>query len=184
MRVLSCDDHELFREGLRGVVSELGGDGGAPEVIGVPDAESALRELAAQPFDLVLLDLALPGTDGFQTLSRIRSLHPGLKVVIVSASERPEHGEVLTQALRLVLAGGIYVPATLLGGRAPAALSPRQLEVLRLLERGLTNSEIADVLKISFGTAKNHVAAVIEGLDATNRTEAVMVARELGLLED
>jgi DNA-binding NarL/FixJ family response regulator len=147
--------------------------------------------------------------DGFAALERLRRDHPSVPVVVLSASESPAHvrsalergasgfipkstrGSVLLSALRLVLSGGIYLPPLVMdGGAAPgpaadpkSALTGRQLEVLRLLARGLTNREIAEVLKIAEGTVKTHVMHVYEALDVTNRTEAAMRMRELGLEE-
>lgn len=203
MKILVCDDHALFREGLELVLGQLDG---AAELASVGDAESALARVAADDaIDLVLLDLQLPGMDGFAALERMRRDHPGVPVVVLSASESPAHvrsalergasgfipkstrGSVLLSALRLVLAGGIYVPPLVLeGAPAPAAdpkgaLTGRQLEVLRLLARGLTNREIAAVLEIAEGTVKSHVMRVYEVLDVTNRTEAAMRMRELGI---
>jgi DNA-binding NarL/FixJ family response regulator len=207
MKILVCDDHALFREGLELVLGQLDP---AAELASVGDAESALARVAADDaLDLVLLDLQLPGMDGFAALDRLRQDHPSVPVVVLSASESPAHvrsalergasgfipkstrGSVLLSALRLVLSGGVYVPPLVLdGGAAPgperdpkSALTGRQLEVLRLLARGLTNREIAEVLKIAEGTVKTHVMHVYEALDVTNRTEAAMRMRELGLEE-
>jgi DNA-binding NarL/FixJ family response regulator len=96
---------------------------------------------------------------------------------------------VLLGALKLVLSGGVYVPPLLVGSpgeaaRVPGDLSPRQVEVLRLLARGLTNKEISGVLGIAAGTVKTHVVRINEILDVSNRTEAAMRMRELGLDEE
>ena len=215
MRILLCDDHALFREGLELVVRQLDED---VELLGVGDAETALARVAEDDdLDLVLLDIELPGMDGFAALERLRSGHPGVPVVVLSASEQPDHvraalaegaagfipkstrGSVLLGALRLVLAGGVYVPELMVeagnGGApatapqetarsAPPELSPRLLEVLRLLGRGLTNKDISRVLGIAEGTVKSHVIRLYELLDVSNRTEAAMRMRELGLEED
>jgi two-component system, NarL family, nitrate/nitrite response regulator NarL len=200
MKILVCDDHALFREGLELVLGQLDP---AAELESVGDAETALARVArGDKPDLVLLDLQLPGMDGFTALAALRRDHPEVPVVVLSASENPAHarsalargasgfipkssrGTVLLSALRLVLSGGIYVPKLMDGAAAKAAaLTERQLEVLRLLARGLTNREIADVLKISEGTVKTHVKHVYEALDVSNRTEAAMRMRELGLDE-
>ena len=203
MKILVCDDHALFREGLTLILGQLDP---AAELESVGDAETALARVAqGDKPDLVLLDLQLPGMDGFAALAALRRDHPDVPVVVLSASESPararsalqrgasgfipksSRGAVLLSALRLVLAGGIYVPQLVMDGAAAAAkaaaLTDRQLEVLRLLARGLTNREIAEVLKISETTVKSHVKALYEALDVTNRTEAAMRMRELGLEE-
>jgi DNA-binding NarL/FixJ family response regulator len=203
MRILVCDDHALFREGLELVIGQLDE---AVELVGVGDAEAALAHVDAdEEVDLVLLDLQLPGMDGLSALARLRRDHPSVPVVLLSASERPAdvraaleggaagfipkstRGSVLLGALQLVLAGGVYMPPLVLDAEAPAprraaeGLSPRQQEVLRLLARGLTNKDIARVLGIAEGTVKSHVIRLYEVLDVTNRTEAAMRMRELGL---
>jgi DNA-binding NarL/FixJ family response regulator len=174
----------------------------------VASAELALARVAADDsFELVLLDLQMPGMGGFAALEALRRDHPSVPVVVVSASESPAdvraalergasgfipkstRGSVLLSALRLVLAGGIYVPPLMMDAGAAAhparssALTGRQVEVLRLLARGLTNREIAEVLQIAEGTVKTHVMHVYETLDVSNRTEAAMRMRELGIGE-
>lgn len=200
MKILVCDDHTLFREGLELVLAQLDPEA---ELLGVGNAEDALACIREQggDLDLVLLDLALPGMDGFQALESIRNEFPAVPTVVVSASERASdarkaidggaagfipkstRGKVLVGALQLVLAGGIYAPPELMETAAAAtiALTPRQEEVLRLLARGLTNKDIARVLGIAEGTVKTHVLRIYEVLEVTNRTEAAMRMRELGL---
>jgi len=210
VRVLICDDHALFRAGLRHVLSDLQSDA---ELLEATEAAEALRIAGANDdLDLVLLDLHMPGMDGWAGLRRLRQSHPSLPVVIVSASDDADEirtaldggasgfipkgsspGELIA-ALRLVLDGGVYVPrAALAPGGGDSAertrrrreraktLTPRQLEVVSLVARGLTNREICDVLAIAEGTVKAHLAAIFEALEATNRTEAAVLARELGL---
>lgn len=199
VKILSCEDHVLFRDGLRGVVAELPE---APELVGAATAAEAFRLLEADPdIGLVLLDLALPDADGFDVLRRLREQHPLVGVAVVSASERaadvrealdagasgfiPKGAErgVLLGALQLILAGGVYAPHDLLQAEpASEGLTPRQLEVARLLAKGLTNAEIANVLSIGAGTVKSHVAAILETLDVSNRTEAVSALIERGVL--
>jgi DNA-binding NarL/FixJ family response regulator len=213
MKILVCDDHALFREGVVSALREL-----EPGVVllEAADGAEALRMAQAHgDLDIVLLDLQMPGTDGWTGLARLQKSCPTLPVVILSASEEPEdarraidagaagfvtkstRGPLLRAALQLVLSGGVYVPPHLLasapahgasagarsGGRRQRAaqLSPRQLEVLRLMARGLTNVEIGNVLGVALGTVKAHLAVIFEVLDVSNRTEAALVMRELGL---
>jgi DNA-binding NarL/FixJ family response regulator len=121
-------------------------------------------------------------------------------VVVLSASENPRdvhgalargasgfitkstRGTVLLRALEIVRAGGIYAPPLAEVAPAPGSkLTERQIEVLRLLARGLTNREIAEVLRITEETAKSHVKHIYSALDVSNRAEAAMRMRELGL---
>ena len=137
MKVLLVDDHPLILTALQGVIQGLGDD---VTVVGVETdaaARAALRQDAE--FDLVLLDLSLGDTDGFELLAELRDRYPALPVVVVSATERTSdviraidmgamgfvpkrasHGD-LFEALRLVMSGGVYIPPMMLGltGHAP-----------------------------------------------------------------
>jgi DNA-binding NarL/FixJ family response regulator len=177
---------------------------------------------ATPEFDLVMLDLGLPGCSGVQALERFRELFPALPVVVISGSNEMgnisaalEIGamgyipksyprDVLLNAVRLVVSGGIYVPVEALKARGeeasadatsrPAArgrtmlselgLSPRQSEVLSLLLKGLPNKLIARKLDISENTTKIHVSAVLHALGVSTRTQALIAANRLGLRLD
>jgi DNA-binding NarL/FixJ family response regulator len=215
VKILICDDHALFRDGLARVLGDL--DPKA-ELLEADTAAEALERVTAHPeLDLMLLDLQLPDADGFSVLDQVAERFPVVPVVVVSSSERPEdvrgaldrgalgfipkstRGEVLLAALKLVLSGGVYVPPLMMetvssagqagkprersprSGSGAPTLTDRQLEVLRLVGRGLTNREIADVLGIGAATVKTHTLAIYAALDVTNRAEAVMVMRDLGL---
>jgi DNA-binding NarL/FixJ family response regulator len=168
--------------------------------------EEAVSLLEDRVPSLIVLDLNMPGMDGTAGLRRLREELPTLPVVVasgqddaatiravlaagaagfISKSERPE---VLLSALRLVLAGGIYVPARSLDApaaptpaSAAALLTPRQRDVLLALSRGQPNKLIARELDLTEGTVKIHIAAILRALQARNRTEAVVRARALGL---
>ena len=137
MAVLVVDDHPLFREGLKQVLQDLAG---ATEVIAESDATQALKIASARPdVDLILVDLGMPGMDGFTAIERFAQEAPGVPVVVISAHE--EAAEVrralslgavgyvpksmpanqLLDALRLVLGGGMYVPPLLLRAAQPRA---------------------------------------------------------------
>lgn len=215
MKILVCDDHALFREGVMIALREM--EGGV-ELLEAADAAQALalaREHA--DLDLVLLDLQMPDTDGWTGLVRLQEACPTLPIVILAASEDPRdarraieagaagfvpkstRGPILRAALALVLSGGTYLPPHALSHEIPAplraarpdpnpgavdTLTPKQLEVLRLMARGLTNAEIGELLGVALGTVKTHVGAIFHALDVSNRTEAALVMRHLGLDPD
>ncbi len=211
MKILSVEDHELFRDGLRVALQALasgGAPGGSPgtAAIELVEAHTGAQALEVLERDadvgLVLIDLSLPDWDGLELLRIVRARFPTVAALVVSASQRAADARaaleagasgfvpkragraVLVSALQLVLAGEVYVPPLLLEAQddAAPALTPRQQDVAELLVKGLTNKEIANVLGMGTGTAKTHVAAILEALGVANRTEAVLALVERGLV--
>lgn len=206
MKALVADDHPLVLDALARALAELEPDA---EIVAVGDFDAALAALHDGAFDLALVDWQMPGMDGVSGLQRLRAAMPTLPIVVASGHDdaetiraalgagaagfipKSEQPAVLLQALRLVRAGGVYVPARLLAAaaQAPAApappstgdLTPRQLDVLDRLLRGEPNKLIARELGLTEGTVKIHIAAILRVLQVRNRTEAVVRARELGL---
>lgn len=205
MRILVVDDHPLFRSGIAGVIAELAA---AVETTEASSCEKALGLLAAgREFALILLDLNLPGMDGMTGLARLRDAAPATPVVVLSATEdsrkikqaiaagakgyvpKSAGRDILLNALRLVLSGGVYLPINIMESPAPAAtaaeqLTPRQREVLQWLVRGKSNKEIADLLGMAENTVRVHVAAIFRYLDVKNRTQAGYAATRRGLLTE
>jgi len=200
-RILIVDDHPLYREGM---VSALRAHLTDVDIRGEGSAEDGLRHLEREPgIDLVLIDLRLPGMDGFDALSLYAQRFPAVARAVVSAQEDvtlmrrafdsgaaayiPKSMTVpdVALAIQQVLAGGIFIPdprpAAARPGRA-TALTLRQVETLRLLGEGRTNKEIATALDITERTARAHVAAILHALGAENRTQAVVAAQRLGYL--
>lgn len=204
MKILIVDDHTLFRQGLCYVLNELG------EQISILEAsgfEQARQQVAANPdLDLVLLDLNMPGEDGFTALDTFTRTYPVMPVVILSASKRHSDikraldagamgyipkdttSTVMLNALRLVLSGGIYVPPDMAqqfelkqGVSNAPILTPRQLQVLAQIVQGQSNKVIASELNLAEATVKMHVTSIMKSLGVTNRTQAAMVAEKLGL---
>jgi two-component system, NarL family, nitrate/nitrite response regulator NarL len=203
-KILIVDDHPLYREGM---ISALRTRMSSVEVLGTDSAEEGLQVLARDPeIDLVLIDVRLPGMDGFAALAMYGARFPGVSRVLISGSDEPAYlkrafeggasGYIpksmavqnVIAAIRKVLEGGVSGPEIVSSARNAEALDPvarltlRQLEVLRLLGEGYTNKEIAKALDITERTAKAHVAAILEALDADNRTQAVLSAQRRGLL--
>lgn len=213
MKILIADDHELFRDGLRHVLGQLG----EPlTVIEASDFEEALDAARTEgDLDLVLLDLTMPGGDWTDGLVSLKDALPGKPVIVLSAADDRRHvlqavnlgasgfipksspSKVMLSALRLVLSGGVYLPPALLEPanqgsdsfsqaateQAIAFLTPRQREVLALLGQGKSNKEIARVLELAEGTVKLHVTAILKALGVNNRTRAVVAASQMGLTE-
>lgn len=206
MRVLVADDHPLVRDAL---ARTLAGALPLSEVLQARDWGDVQALLRQGGIDLALVDLHMPGMEGLDGVRALRQAHPALPIVVASGDGDPatirsvlalgvrgflpksENPEVLAQALTLVGAGGTYVPARAMDDLATTAppstrsdaqgLTPRQLDVLRCLVRGLPNKLIARELALTEGTVKIHIAAILRVLSARNRTEAVVRAREAGL---
>ena len=205
MKVLIADDHPLVRDALKRTLLLV--EPGA-QVLEAADYAGALQLMQTESLQLALLDLHMPGMDRVDGLRRLRLLFPQLPIALASGEDDPvviratlsagavgflpksESPELLQQALRLVLGGGTYLPAQALAdlrhGAPPpkpnaSGLTPRQLDVLRCLMRGQPNKLIARELGLTEGTVKIHIAAILRTLQARNRTEAVVVARDLGL---
>lgn len=208
MHILLVDDHPLMADALALALSTLDRQ---PEMRHASSLQSALEIGAGPPeFDLVMLDLGLPGCTALQALERFRERHPALPVVVFSGTSdtasitaaldlgamgfipKTSPREVLVNAVRLVVSGGVYVPPEALKSagadtQAPPStlkqlqLSPRQGEVLALLLKGLPNKLIAKRLQISENTTKIHVSAVLHALGVSSRTQALIAANRLGL---
>ena len=210
IRILVADDHPIVRDGLVAVLStqtdfEVVGE--------AADGRQVVEQtLALQP-DVILLDLEMPEVDGVQALEQLRKLEQAVRAVVFTAFDTDERifsalragakgyllkgapREELFNAVRVVHAGGSLlqpVVASRLLERfnealpltaTPDTLTPRELEVLALVAQGLPNKEIAERLAISQRTVKFHVSSIMGKLGAANRTEAVALAVQQGLIE-
>lgn len=200
-RVLVVDDHFVVRLGLVGLINE------EPDLAVVAEAANGMQaiELFRQHRpDVVLMDGRLPGKTGAQTVAALRGEFPHARVLMLSVDEGEEdiHRALqagalgylaktadrreLVRGLRAVAAGERYLPEPLaarLAQRPPdTALTPRELEVLELVSKGLTNREVAHVLGCSERTAKWHLENVLHKLGVANRAEALRTAAERGIL--
>src|SRR5258708_862334 len=210
MKILVVDDHPLIQEALQHVLTALGP---SLELIQAQDASEAHAALSREPdTDLIVLDLALPGCDGFELLADLRQEWPGMPVLVLSATHdraTVEHAldlgamgfipktantRVLLEALQLALSGGVYVPTEsgpAKGFRARAVTRPEQLgltlrqaDVLKLLVQGKPNKLICRDLHLSEGTVKVHVSAILRALNVRNRTQVVIELARRGVRLD
>lgn len=204
--IIVVDDHPLFR----GAVTQALGSAIADARVDQAASLAELEELIAQrgDTDLVLLDLTMPGVQGLSGLLLLRSQHPNIPVVIVSAVDDPEtirrcmefgaSGYVpkalsvdeLRTAVDTVLRGGIWTPPDVTLERARSAesadvvarlstLTPQQVRVLMMLGQGLLNKQIAFQLGVSEATIKAHVSAILQKLDVDSRTQAVIAINRI-----
>ncbi|RUO98687.1 response regulator transcription factor [Hyphomicrobium sp.] len=205
--ILIVDDHPLFVEALQRAISTAFPGTVAHSAISIEAAKTELG--SGTPFDIVLLDLALPGVRGFDGLLELRTLHPRMPIVVVSALEDPRivqdvmrYGAAgfisksadrteIAEAIKDVLEGSLTLPK---GYQPPEVqtsetrsdlarrlrtLTPKQLSVLRMLRQGLLNKQIAHELQIEETTVKAHVSEILRKLNVSSRTQAVIEAQKL-----
>jgi len=203
MNILVVDDHALVREGIALMLKRMDVN---VRVWEIDRGEEAISLLQERPMDIVLLDLDLPGMDGFHVLKRILELAPSTRVAILSALDHPLTAQrcmragargylkksmpmdALLQALRAILndeapaSAGYDANASSRFANAER-ITQRQQEVLRLLQHGLRNKEIADKLNITEATVKVHIRAICRLFRVNNRHAAIDHARAMGLLQ-
>jgi len=201
IRILIVDDHPIVRAGhatLLGKESEFRLAGG------VDSAEAALAFIKRHQVDIILLDLRMPKTSGLDLMPSLLALEHAPKVLILSSFDYEEEiyraakagarGYLLKDstrsqivgAIRSVAKGQLHFPKgiaeRIMERESRNGLSPREQHVLTMIAKGLTNKEIARVLAISQFTVRNHVNHILEKLEASDRTEAVSIAIQLGII--
>jgi DNA-binding NarL/FixJ family response regulator len=201
IRILLVDDHIVLRMGLATATS------GEPDMEVVADADNGLDAIQAyrdhRP-DVVVLDLRMPGLNGVETIRRLRAEFGEVRVLVFSNYASGDEAyqalragaagfvvkemplDRLLEAIRKVHGGEQYIPpeiASRLHGRVLSQLSPRELEVLRMLARGLSNKEIGAELHVVEGTVKIHVTNILAKLGVSDRTQAILAAVKRGIIQ-
>ncbi len=202
-RFVIADDHPLFRGALIQATEKIAKKLDIIEAATFEETVAAV--LAQNDTDLVLLDLSMPGVQGFSGLLYLRAQFPGVPVVVVSATEeaaiirrsldfgasgyipKSVGAEQMRAAIRAVLDGAVWTPPDLdlehaddgeaahMAARL-STLTPQQVRVLMMLNRGLLNKQIAYELEVSEATVKAHVSAILQKLGVDSRTQAVIAA--------
>jgi two-component system NarL family response regulator len=202
IRVLIADDHPVVCLGLLGIIN------GQEDMTVVGQARSGTEAVALarkHSPDVILMDLRMPGMSGVEATAAIRAERPASAVIVLTTYQGDEdirkalaagaqsyllkgmsHLKLL-EAIRSVGSGHRYFPRNILNivpeKLNRPALSPRELDILRLIVKGLSNQEISEALNITRGTVKWHVNIILRRLGVSDRTQAVVIAVQRGIVE-
>ena len=202
IRILIADDHAILRRGLKEIlVREL------REVLcgEAEDAEQVIKQVQSHPWDLVILDLTMPGRSGLDVLADLKLTHPGLPILVLSMHPEEQYGkrvlkagasgymnkesapEELIKAIQKLLSGGKYVSAALAEKLVSSlqeeqrqgvhdSLSAREFEILRMIGSGKTLSQIARELHLSVTTVSTYRARILEKLNVSTTADLIRYA--------
>jgi two-component system, NarL family, invasion response regulator UvrY len=202
IQILIVDDHAILRRGLQEILEREFRD---VRIGGAGTAEEALTQLDSEKWDLVILDITMPGRSGVDVLRNLKALRPKLPVLVLSMHPEDQYGkrvlkagasgymnkesapEELIKAVRKLLSGGRYVSPTLAetlavdlgrddGTPAHERLSDREFEVLRKMASGKTVGQIAQELHLSVPTVSTYRARILEKMGMSNTAELIRYA--------
>ena len=207
MRLVIADDHRVVRDGIRYMLADTPGIEIAGEA---SSGEELIELLETDPVDVVLLDVRMPGMNGFEVLERLQEGLSQVRVIMLSMHDAPGYvrraielgaagyllksarrDEVLT-AIDAVVEGGAYVQGELvqplvneMSGQSGSgtSLSPRERQVLQLVANGFENKQIVTELGLSEGTVKTYLRGIFHKLDVACRAEAVAVGLRRGVID-
>jgi len=202
IRILIVDDHPVVQAGLTSMLNTNDGI----EVVGsASGGVEALRMLAERKPDILLLDLRMPGMNGIDTLLAMQKMKSPARAIVLTSFETDENiyravqagaqgyllkdtpQEQMLEAIMSVHAGKRFIPkeiaARLADRMLRSNLTARELEILGMLAKGLTNKQIGCALAISENTVRNHLKCVMSKLEVSDRTEAVAVAIQQGIIQ-
>ncbi len=201
IRILLADDHPPLRAGLASI---LNAQSGMHVVAEAGSGRETLEKSAAQQPDLLIVDLRMPDGDGIETIRALRQANPAVKVLVLTTYDNEEDifkaleagargyilkdttSDEIIRAVREIHAGGRFLPPAIASRLADRmirpSLTPRELDVLRLVSRGRSNKEIASAMFITEETVKSHMKGLFHKLDVHDRAEAVSTALQRGLL--
>ncbi len=202
IRILAVDDHPLLREGIAALIKA---EADMELVAEASDGEEAIKQFRLHRPDVTLMDVQMPNLNGIEAISRIKNEFPDAKIIVLStysgdiqvlrAIEAGARGYILKahvrrellDAIRSVHAGHKRIPpevaAELAEHAADDELSSREIDVLRLIAAGGGNKQIADKLCIAETTVKSHIRSILSKLGANDRTHAVTIGLQRGIIE-
>jgi DNA-binding NarL/FixJ family response regulator len=201
IRVLIADDHPIVCMGLAAMIATQPD----MELVGqASDGAEAIQLFKKQKPDVTLMDLRMPNCGGVEAIRTVREISPNAGFIVLTTYQGDEdihraltagaqgyllkgmpHGELL-RAIRNVHAGQRYLPPAIaksLAERTPDELSTRELQIVRLISKGLSNRQIATELGITEGTVKWHVNIILSRLHVSDRTQAVVAAVQRGIVD-
>jgi len=202
IHILIIDDHPAVRVGL---TSMLETQPDLEVIAAAASCEEALAVLLTKVVDLVLLDLRMPVTNGVETILRMKHAGHTARVIILTSFDTDEdiYGAVragaqgyllkdaslkdMVEAIRAVHSGKKYLPREIAERLADRVMRPdltaRELDILKMVSKGLTNRDIGHARGISSFTVKNHVTSIIEKLGVSDRTEAATISIQKGIIQ-
>src|ERR1022692_559300 len=210
IRILVADDHTIMREGLKQL---LANEADFVVVAEAADGNEVLKLVRASDFDVVLLDMWMPGKSGIELIKQVKTEKPRLRLLVLSMHQESQYAvraikagasgyltkdsasTQLVSAIRKVAAGGAFITADVaeqlalgampnVAGLPHTALSDREYEVFQLLVSGVSVSDIADRLNVSVKTVSTHKARLMEKMGIGNQAELIRYALRHRLIED
>jgi len=193
MRILLADDHDLYREGVQLLLQQLGN----VDICEACNRDEIQKKLKQEQPDILLLDLDMPGVGCTSSVHEICLLYPTVAVIIMSGNNSPQtiqscleagvagfipkssSTDVMLAAIRVVYAGGKYIPPQAYEHQPSYALSSRQKEIFQLLNEGKANKQIAASLNITESTVKQHITELFRKLGVSNRVEAILQTKNI-----
>ena len=201
IRILTVDDHPLLRKGIAALVNV---EDDMKLVAEASSGEEAIEKFRTHRPDITLMDIQLPESNGIETIGQIQKEFPNARIIVLSTYsgdaqvvraikagarayllKRQVHRELL-ETIRAVHAGGRRIPQEIaadLVDNPRDGLTPREIDVLRLIAGGNANKEIADQLSIGEASVKSYVANILSKLDAKDRAHAVTIGLKRGIIE-
>lgn len=209
IRIVMADDHAIVREGLRRIVASAE-DFEVVDEAG--DGNEVLRIVRERDFDVLVLDLSMPGRSGLELIKLVKAEKPRLRILVLSMHQEQQYAvraikagasgyltkesapAQLVQAIRKIASGGAYISAEVAeqlalgampgGSSAPhESLSPREFEVFRLLVAGVSVTDIAHQLTLSVKTVSTHKANLMLKMNLANQSDLIRYAMRHGLAE-